>query len=100
VQSAQRALSAIIGILILMLAGIAWLARVYHIGASDPGMPGYESLLSQLPTMSNDGTHDSAGLRQLGPGATGLVSLRRLIHASVWSGLPWAPPGSQPEKSS
>lgn len=48
VQSAQRALSAIIGILILMLAGIAWLARVYHIGASDPGMPGYESLLSQL----------------------------------------------------
>ena len=48
VQSAQRALSAIIGILVLMLAGIAWLARAYHIGASDPGLPGYESLLSQL----------------------------------------------------
>jgi amino acid transporter len=48
VQSAQRSLTAIIGILILMLGGIAWLARVYHIGASDPGMPGYESLLSQL----------------------------------------------------
>lgn len=48
VRSAQRTLSAIIGILILMLAGIAWLARVYHIGATDPGLPGYESLLSQL----------------------------------------------------
>ncbi|HLK48972.1 MAG TPA: APC family permease [Bryobacteraceae bacterium] len=48
VQSAQRTLTAIIGILILMLAGIAWLARAYHIGASEPGVPGYESLLSQL----------------------------------------------------
>lgn len=48
VKSAQRTLSAIIGILILMLAGIAWLARVYHIGATDPGLPGYQSLLSQL----------------------------------------------------
>ena len=48
VESARRTLSAIIGILILMLAGIAWLARVYHVGATDPGQPGYESLLSQL----------------------------------------------------
>jgi amino acid transporter len=48
VKSAQRTLTAIIGILILMLAGIAWLARVYHVGASDPGLPGYDSLLSQL----------------------------------------------------
>lgn len=48
VKSAQRTLSAIIGILILMLAGIAWLARVYHIGATEPGLPGYQSLLSQL----------------------------------------------------
>ena len=48
VKSAQRTLSAIIGILILMLAGIAWLARVYYIGATDPGLPGYQSLLSQL----------------------------------------------------
>jgi Amino acid permease len=31
-----------------MLAGIAWLARVYHVGATDPGAPGYESVLSQL----------------------------------------------------
>ena len=48
VKSAQRTLSAIIGMLILMLAGIAWLARVYHVGATDPGQPGYDSLLSQL----------------------------------------------------
>ncbi|HEY6344595.1 MAG TPA: APC family permease [Bryobacteraceae bacterium] len=48
VDSARKTLSAIIGILILMLAGIAWLARVYHIGATDPGQPGYQSLLSQL----------------------------------------------------
>jgi amino acid transporter len=48
VDSARRTLSAIIGILILMLAGIAWLARVYHVGATDPGEPGYESVLSQL----------------------------------------------------
>lgn len=48
VPSARKTLTAIIGILILMLAGIAWLARVYRIGATDPGQPGYESLLSQL----------------------------------------------------
>jgi amino acid transporter len=48
VDTARRTLTAIIGILILMLAGIAWLARVYHVGATDPGEPGYESVLSQL----------------------------------------------------
>jgi len=48
VQCARRTLSAIIGILILMLAGVAWLAQVYHVGATDPSQPGYESLLSQL----------------------------------------------------
>src|SRR5260370_15467567 len=48
VDTARRTLTAIIGILILMLAGIAWLGRVYHIGATDPGEPGYESVLSQL----------------------------------------------------
>jgi amino acid transporter len=47
-QTAQRTLTVIIGILILMLAGIAWLARIYQVGASGPGMLGYESLLSQL----------------------------------------------------
>ena len=48
VQTARRTLTVIIGILILMLAGVAWLAQVYHIGATDPGQPGYDSLLSQI----------------------------------------------------
>jgi len=48
VTSARKTLTAIIGILILMLGGIAWLAREYHIGASNPGEAGYESVLSQL----------------------------------------------------
>ena len=48
VKSAQRALTAIIAILIVLLAGIAYLVRAYHIGASDPGKAGYQSVLSQL----------------------------------------------------
>lgn len=48
VDSARKALTAIIGVLMLMLAGIAWLATVYHVGATVPGEPGYQSLLSQL----------------------------------------------------
>ncbi|HMD49583.1 MAG TPA: APC family permease, partial [Bryobacteraceae bacterium] len=47
-DTARRTLTAIIGILIVMLAGIAWLARVYNVGATDPGAPGYDSVLSQL----------------------------------------------------
>jgi amino acid transporter len=48
VKSAQRALTAIIAILIVLLGGIACLVRVYHIGATDPGAPGYQSVLSML----------------------------------------------------
>jgi len=48
VRTARRTLAAIIAILILLLGGIAWLAQVYHIGATDPGDPGYQSMLSQL----------------------------------------------------
>ena len=47
-KNARITLSIIIGILILLLAGIAYLANVYHIGATDPGLPGYESVLSQM----------------------------------------------------
>jgi hypothetical protein len=45
---ARRALTIIIGILMVMLAGIAILARAYGIGATPPGAVGYESVLSQL----------------------------------------------------
>ena len=47
-QAARRTLSIIIALLILLLAGIAYLCRVYGIGATRPGEAGYESVLSQL----------------------------------------------------
>ncbi len=48
VPHARKTLSAIILILAVMLAGIAYLCRAYHIGATEPGQPGYQSILSQL----------------------------------------------------
>jgi len=48
VKSAQRALTAIIALLMVLLAGIAFLVRAYHIGATDPGTAAYRSVLSQL----------------------------------------------------
>ncbi len=47
-KSAQMTLTIIIAILIVLLAGIAYLVWVYQIGATAPGQPGYESVLSQL----------------------------------------------------
>jgi Amino acid permease len=48
VRNAQRTLTIIIGLLILLLGGIAYLVRAYGIAATDPGAPGYQSLLSLL----------------------------------------------------
>jgi amino acid transporter len=48
VPHAQRTLTVIIGLLAVMLAGIAFLCRAYGIGATEPGQAGYESTLSQL----------------------------------------------------
>lgn len=47
-KSARLTLIVIVAILTLLLAGIAYLARAYHIGATPPGTPGYQSVLSQL----------------------------------------------------
>jgi hypothetical protein len=47
-KSARTTLTIIIAILMLMLAGIAYVARAYHIGATRPGEAGYESVLSQI----------------------------------------------------
>jgi amino acid transporter len=47
-KNAKLALTIIIALLIVLLAGIALLCRAYHIGATPPGGPGYESVLSQL----------------------------------------------------
>jgi amino acid transporter len=46
-QNAQRTLTVIIAILMILLAGIAWLATAYGIGATDP-VNHYESVLSML----------------------------------------------------
>jgi amino acid transporter len=48
VKTAQRTLAAIIAILIVLLAGIAYLGKAYHVGATEPGAAGYQSTLSQL----------------------------------------------------
>src|SRR5713226_4523781 len=48
VPAARATLTAIIAILILLLGGIAVLVRHYGIMATDPGAPGYQSVLSML----------------------------------------------------
>ncbi len=45
---ARLTLTIIIGILMVMLGGIAYLVRAYHIAATEPGAQGYQSVLSQL----------------------------------------------------
>jgi amino acid transporter len=45
---AQRTLTVVIATLAVLLLGIAYLARVYGIGATEPGVAGYQSVLSQL----------------------------------------------------
>jgi amino acid transporter len=48
VKNAQRTLTVIIFLLALLLAGISFLVKTYGIAATDPGQPGYQSLLSML----------------------------------------------------
>ena len=48
VKTAQCTLTVIIALLIVLLAGIAYLVRAYGIAATDPGQPGYQSVLSLL----------------------------------------------------
>ena len=48
VRNAQRTLTVIIGFLNVLLAGIAYLVRAYGIHATEPGSPGYQSVLSLL----------------------------------------------------
>lgn len=47
-RNARVTLTIIIVVLIVLLAGIAYLSNVYHIGATPPGQSGYESVLSQM----------------------------------------------------
>ena len=48
VKNAQRTLTVIIFLLAVLLAGISYLVKAYGIAATDPGLPGYQSLLSML----------------------------------------------------
>jgi amino acid transporter len=48
VKNAQRTLTVIIFLLAVMLAGISYLVKVFGIAATDPGQPGYQSVLSML----------------------------------------------------
>lgn len=46
--NARRTLTIIIAVLIMLLAGIAYLSNAYGIAATRPGTAGYESVVSQL----------------------------------------------------
>jgi len=48
VKNAQRTLTVIIFLLAVLLAGISYLVKTYGIAATDPGAPGYQSILSML----------------------------------------------------
>jgi amino acid transporter len=48
VKNAQKTLTVIIALLAVLLAGISYLVNAYGIAATDPGLPGYQSLLSML----------------------------------------------------
>jgi amino acid transporter len=48
VKTAQRTLTIIIALLAILLAGISILVKAYGITATDPGQPGYQSVLSML----------------------------------------------------
>jgi amino acid transporter len=48
VKNAQRTLTAIIFVLAVLLAGISYLVKAYGITATEPGKPGYQSVLSML----------------------------------------------------
>jgi amino acid transporter len=51
VKRAQRTLTVIIGILMVLLFGIAYLAKTYKVMPMDPDTTGYQSLLSLLVTV-------------------------------------------------
>jgi amino acid transporter len=48
VKNAQRTLTVIICLLAMLLAGISYLVKTYGIAATDPGQPGYQSVLAML----------------------------------------------------
>jgi amino acid transporter len=47
-KNAEKTLTVIIGLLAVLLAGVAYLCFAYHIAATDPGSAHYQSVLSML----------------------------------------------------
>jgi hypothetical protein len=96
-KSAQNTLTMIIAILIMLLAGIAYLVRVYHIAATEPGRPGYQSILSQL-TAAVEGrgvlyfvTHHLYPLRLVALSEHILCRLPTAVPCDCGKGLPSLP---------
>jgi amino acid transporter len=48
VKNAQQTLTVVMGLLLAMLAGMAFLVRAYGIAATDPSKAGYQSVISML----------------------------------------------------
>jgi amino acid transporter len=48
VKNAQMTLTVVIAILAILLAGISYVVRAYGIVATDPGAPGYQSVISMM----------------------------------------------------
>jgi amino acid transporter len=66
VRTAQITLTMIVATLVLLLLGVAFVAHAYHIGATEPGRPGYESVLSQiLAAVSGHGALYYAGIASI-----------------------------------
>ena len=78
---AKQTLGAIVVILGLMLAGIAYLSRAYHIVAADPSSPSYQSILSQITAAivgRGAGVLYHDGVRPCGVEHLGEYELRRV----------------------
>jgi amino acid transporter len=54
VKNAQRALTVIIFLLAVLLAGISYLVKAYGIVATDPGLPGYPNIIVVIPELVED----------------------------------------------
>ncbi|HVZ33885.1 MAG TPA: APC family permease, partial [Polyangiaceae bacterium] len=48
IVNARRALTMIVGILVILLVGETWLCNLYHVTATPPGEAGFQSVLSSL----------------------------------------------------
>jgi amino acid transporter len=51
-RRAQQTLTMIVGALAVLLCGIAFLCRTFHVTATRPGEPGYQSIISQVVAAS------------------------------------------------